>query len=200
VDRIALDTRAFRYIPNGITVLRLILVLPIAFSIVEESYVTAFLLFAISGFSDGLDGLIARRFGWVSAFGKLMDPVADKLMMMTTVLTLGLLGHFPVMLMVLIIVKDLTVLGGVFSYTTLAGFPSIQPNFPGKCTTAAQIFLLASVLLNLGFPGAFSGTLPELFFNVSFWIVAIMTAFDGVIYLWLWTQRLVDDPRWKESI
>ena len=65
----------------------------------------------------------------------------------------------------------------------------------GKWTTAAQIFLLASVLLNLGFPG----TLPELFFNVFFWIVAIMTSFDGVIYLWLWTLRLIDDPRWKES-
>jgi cardiolipin synthase len=187
---------ALRSIPNGITVLRLILVLPIVFSIVEESYITAFLLFAISGFSDGLDGFIARRYGWVSAFGKLIDPLADKLMMITTVLTLGLLGHFPVMLMVLIIVKDLTVLGGVFSYTTLAGFPSIQPNFLGKCTTAAQIFLLVTVLLNLGFPG----TLPELFFNLFFWMVAIMTSFDGVIYLWLWTLRLVDDPRWKESI
>jgi cardiolipin synthase len=191
-----MDSNALRSIPNGITVLRLILVLPIAFSIVEESYITAFLLFGVSGFSDGLDGFIARRYGWVSAFGKLIDPLADKLMMITTVLTLGLLGHFPVMLMVLIIVKDLTVLGGVFSYTTLAGFPSIQPNFLGKCTTAAQIFLLVSVLLNLGFPGM----LPELFFSVFFWIVAIMTSFDGVIYLWLWTLRLVDDPRWKESI
>ena len=187
---------ALRYIPNGITVLRLILVLPIAFSIIEQSYLTAFLLFTIAGLSDGLDGFIARRYGWVSAFGKLIDPLADKLMMITTVLTLGLLGHFPVMLMVLIIVKDLTVLGGVFSYTTLAGFPRIQPNFLGKCTTAVQILLLVSVLLNLGFPG----TLPELFFNVLFWIVALMTSFDGIIYLWLWTLRLVDDPRWKESI
>jgi cardiolipin synthase len=196
VDRISMDASALRYIPNGITVLRLILVLPIVFSIVEENYVAAFLLFAISGFSDGLDGFIARRFGWVSAFGKLIDPLADKLMMITTALTLGLLGHFPVMLMVLIIVKDLTMVGGVFSYTTLAGFPRIQPSFLGKCTTAAQILLLGGVLLNLGFPGA----LPELFFNIFFWIVAIMTSFDGIIYLWLWTLRLVDDPRWKESI
>jgi cardiolipin synthase len=191
-----IDTSALRYIPNGITALRLILVLPITFSIVEENYITAFLLFAISGFSDGLDGFIARRYGWVSAFGELIDPLADKLMMITTTLTLGLLGHFPVMLMVLIIVKDLTILGGVFPYMTLAGFPRIQPNFLGKCTTAAQIFLLVSVLSNLGFPGA----LPELFFNLFFWIVALMTSFDGVIYLWLWTLRLVDDPRWKEPI
>jgi cardiolipin synthase len=186
---------ALRYIPNGISVLRLVLVLPIAFLIIEENHIGAFLLLAVSGLSDGLDGFIARRYGWVTAFGKLIDPLADKLMMMTTTLTLGLLGQFPVMLMVLIIVKDLTILGGVFPYATLAGFPRIQPNFLGKFTTAAQIFLMVSVLLNLGFPG----TLPELFFNVFFWIVAIMTLFDGVIYLWLGTLRLVDDPRWKES-
>lgn len=185
---------ALRYIPNGISVLRLVLVLPIAFLIIEENHIGAFLLLAVSGLSDGLDGFIARRYGWVTAFGKLIDPLADKLMMMTTTLTLGLLGQFPVMLMVLIIVKDLTILGGVFRYTTLAGFPRIQPNFLGKCTTAAQMFLLVSVLLNLAFPG----TLPELFFDVFFWVVAIMTSFDGVIYLWLWTLRLIDDPRWKE--
>jgi len=186
---------ALRYIPNGISVFRLILVLPIAFLIIEENHVEAFLLFGIAGLSDGLDGFIARKYGWVSAFGKLIDPLADKLMMMTTTLTLGLLGQFPMMLMVLIIVKDLTILGGVFPYTILAEFPKIQPNFLGKCTTAAQIFLLVSVLLNLGFPG----TLPEIFFRVFFWIVAIMTSCDGVIYVWLWTLRLVDDPRWKES-
>ena len=186
---------ALRYIPNGISLLRLALVLPIAFLIIEENHTGAFLLLAVSGLSDWLDGFIARRYEWVSAFGKLIDPLADKLMMITTTLTLGLLGQFPMMLMVLIIVKDLTILGGLFPYTTLAGFPRIQPNFLGKCTTAAQIFLLVSVLLNMGFPG----TLPELFFNVFFWIVAIMTLFDGVIYLWLGTLRLVDDPRWKES-
>ena len=185
---------ALRYIPNGISVLRLVLVLPIAFLIIEENHIGAFLLLAVSGLSDGLDGFIARRYGWVTAFGKLIDPLADKLMMMTTTLTLGLLGQFPVMLMVLIIVKDLTILGGFFPYTILAGFPRIQPNFLGKGTMAAQIFLLASVLLNLVFPG----TLPELFFDVFFWVVAIMTSFAGVIYLWLWTLRLIDDPRWKE--
>jgi cardiolipin synthase len=174
---------------------RLVLVLPIVFLIIDENHIGAVVLFAISGISDGLDGFIARRFGWVSAFGKLIDPLADKLLIMSTTLTVSLLGHFPVMLAVLIVVKDLTMLGGVFPYTTLAGFPRIQSNFLGKCTTFAQICLLASVLLNLGLPS----TLPEPFFNFFFWIVAIMTSFDGVIFFWLWTLRLVDDPRWKES-
>ena len=113
---------------------------------------------------------------------------------MTTTLTLGLRGNF--LMMALAIVKDLAIFGGIIPYTTLAGLPKIKPNFLDKCTTAARVFLLVSVLLSLCFPGTF----PELFLNVFFWIVATMTLFDGVSYHWLWTLRLVDDPRWKESI
>ncbi len=183
-------------IPNAITVLRLVLVLPIAFSILEGHYITTLILFTIAGLSDGFDGFLARRYGWESAFGKLIDPLADKLMMIVTTLTLGVLGHFPLMLMVLIIVKDITILGGVFAYTTLAGFPRIQPTWLGKCTTAVQILLLVAVLLNLSYPAL----LPDLLFTVWFWIVAVMTALDGISYLWIWTARLADDPRWKDSI
>ena len=185
----------YRFIPNVITVARLVLVLPTAFCMVEEMYLASFVLFTWSGLSDGLDGFLARRFGWETTFGKLIDPLADKLMMITAVLTLGLLGHFPLMLMILIIVKDLAILGGVFAYTTLAGFPKIQPTWLGKVTTASQIILLMAVMLNLGYPGV----LPGVFFVIWFWVVIVMTAFDGMSYLWIWTARLVEDPRWKET-
>ena len=185
-----------RHIPNAITVTRLILVLPIAFFIVEEAYGLALVLFTISGLSDGLDGFLARRYGWVSTFGRLIDPLADKLMMVTTTIVLGSLDHFPVMLVMLIVTKDLAILGGVFSYTSLAGFPKIQPNLLGKLTTAAQIVLIVLVLLKLSQPGL----LPTDFFAVWFWLVAVMTVFDGVYYLGLRTARLAEDPRWKETM
>ena len=185
-----------RSIPNIITIVRLVLVLPIAFFIVESQFVTALALFALAGLSDGLDGWIARRYQWVSAFGKLIDPLADKLLMIVTTLTLGLLDYFPLMLTVLIISKDLAVLGGVFAYTTLAGFPKIQPSLLGKITTAGQILLLASLLLNLSFPGL----VPLWFFEIWFWVVALTTALDGMSYLWLWTHKLANDHRWSESL
>ena len=184
-----------RYIPNAITIVRLLLVLPIAFAIVSELYLVALVLFTVSGASDGLDGFLARRYDWESTFGRLIDPLADKLLMITTALTLGTMGHFPLMLMLLIIVKDVAIIGGVFSYTSLAGFPSIQPNWLGKVTTACQIVLLVSVLLGLCFPAL----LPEIFYDVWFWLVAGLTLLDGVLYLWVWTGRLARDPRWKES-
>ena len=185
-----------RHLPNAITMTRLLLVLPIAFCIMEGSFLVALVLFTVSGFSDGLDGLLARRYNWVSAFGKLIDPLADKLMMMVTTLILGLQEHFPVMLMLLIITKDLAILGGVFSYTTLAGFPSIKPTLLGKVTTALQIVLLLSVLINL----SFAGFLPGELYLVLYWIVAILTVLDGSSYLWIWTDKLARDPRWKETI
>ena len=185
-----------RHIPNAITITRLILVLPIAFFIIEETYGLALVLFAISGVSDGMDGFLARRYGWVSAFGRLIDPLADKLMMITTAIVLGSLDHFPIMLVTLIVTKDLAILGGVFSYTSLAGLPKIQPNLLGKLTTAAQIVLIVLVLLNLSLHGSLSADL----FDVWFWVVAVMTVFDGIFYLWIWTVRLAEDPRWKETM
>ena len=159
-----------RHLPNAITITRLILVLPIAFLIVEETYVLALVLFAVSGISDGLDGFLA--------------------------IVLGSLDHFPIMLVILIVAKDLAILGGVFSYTSLAGLPKIQPNLLGKLTTAAQIVLIILVLLNL----STHGSLSEHLFDVWFWVVAVMTVFDGIFYLWLWTARLAEDPRWKETL
>ena len=191
-----MSSSPFRHLPNSITVVRLVLVLPIALLIVEGRFLPALLLFMMAGFSDGLDGWLARRYGWVSTFGRLFDPLADKLMMMTTTLALGLTGHFPLMLMVLIVTKDLVILGGVFSYTTLAGFPKIQPNWLGKVNTAAQILLLTAVLLELSLPGV----VPAGLFSFWFWLVTLMTAIDGISYLWIWTIRLAEDPRWKETI
>ena len=98
------------------------------------------------------------------------------------------------MLIILIVMKDLAILGGVFSYTSLAGFPQIQPNPLGKFTTAAQIVLILLVLLNLSINGLVSNDLSRSWI----WFVAMMTVFDGIFYLWLWSARLAEDLRWKE--
>ena len=189
-----------KHLPNAITIIRLLLVLPIAYLILENRFLPALVLFAMAGLSDGLDGFLARRYGWVTTFGRLIDPLADKLMMMTTTLALGLTGHFPLMLMILVLAKDLAILGGVFSYTTLAGFPTIRPTLLGKVTTASQIVLLVSVLVELAGPGLLAGLLFKDWFTAGCWIVTILTIGDGISYLWIWTTRLARDPRWKEII
>ena len=190
----------YSYIPNGITILRLLLTGPVIFFIINADYFVALVLFTACGLSDALDGFLARRNGWESAFGKLIDPLADKFMMIATSLTLGLLDLFPLTLMVLIIAKDVAILVGVFSYTALAGFPDVQPTRLGKITTAFQITLLATVLFDLSWPAFLASFfLESWFWLLYFWIVAILTSLDGVSYLWVWTRRLVQDPRRKDS-
>ncbi len=181
-----------RHIPNFITTLRLLLIPPTCMSLYEGRADLALAMFAIAGLSDGLDGYLARRFNWVSAFGKLIDPVADKLLMLVTTITLTVIGEFPVMLLFLMIAKDLAVIGGVFGYTSLAGFPEISPIRAGKITTFLQILLVIYLMLCL-VPGSFVSTawLPALF-----WLVGIVTFINGILYLWIWTNKLTEDPRW----
>ncbi len=184
-----------RHVPNLITILRLLLVIPIVVSLHERDFEVALVLFALAGVSDGLDGLLARWFGWVTPFGKLIDPVADKLLLLATTISLGILGYFPLMLMFLMIAKDLATIGGLMAYTLLAGFPEIRPTFLGKLTTTLQILLVIGIIVGLiiEHPWLAAG-LP-----VLVWVVAGATLIDGAAYLWLWTAKLAEDGRWRRA-
>jgi cardiolipin synthase (CMP-forming) len=184
------------HIPNAISIFRLLLVLPITVAIVENEYFVGFLLFSIAGISDGLDGYIARKYDWVTAFGEIMDPLADKLLLLATAATLGLLGHIPVMVFFLMIAKDLAVIGGVLAYTVLAGFPELRPITVGKVTTVLQILLIGYVLITLVADLPFVAMLTP----ILVWLVALFTILDGSTYLWLWTGKLARDPRWLQAV
>ena len=183
-----------KYLPNTVSIMRLLLILPISVLMLEGNYLSAFVLFTLAGLSDGIDGWLARTFGWVSAFGKIIDPVADKLLMIVTTVTLGVLDQIPMILVFLIIAKDLAVIGGVLVYTVLAGFPLVKPIFIGKFTTVAQLLLLGCLMFSQVITEAWleAFVLPALI-----WIVVVSTILDGCIYLWVWTRKLSVDPRWN---
>lgn len=182
-----------RHLPNLITMFRLVLVIPIVVSIYEGAYEIALILFVIAGLSDGLDGWLARWFEWVSPFGKFMDPVADKLLLLATTITLTVIGHFPLMLMFLMIVKDLAIITAIFAYALLAGFPEIRPILIGKSTTTLQMLLIVCIILDLIVQHPWLiASLP-----VLTWIVACITLLDGIVYLWYGTAALARDARWR---
>ncbi len=185
----------FPLIPNAISIFRLLLVLPIAVAIIEGEFIFSLTLFCIAGISDGLDGYLARKYGWVTAFGKIIDPLADKLLLLVTTVTLGLLGYFPMMVLFLMVAKDLAVVGGMLVYTVLAGFPEVRPITIGKVTTVLQILLIGYIMITLiaGMP------VVSMFMSILVWVVVIATILDGCSYLWLWTNKLARDPRWKQA-
>ena len=99
------------HLPNIISFLRILLVAPIVWALLNHRYDLAVVLFVIAGISDGVDGYLAKRFGWESRFGGVLDAIADKLLLVSTFIVLWLLAVFPLWLVALIILRDLFIVG-----------------------------------------------------------------------------------------
>jgi len=84
-----------RHLPNLISMLRILMVPPVAWLIVEQHYALALGLFVVAGVSDGVDGFLAKHYGWTSRLGSILDPLADKLLLSVSFVTLAWLGHLP---------------------------------------------------------------------------------------------------------
>lgn len=135
-----------RSLPNLITAARLALVPFVVWGIVREAWGAAFLLFAVAGLSDGIDGFLARRYGLTSRLGAILDPLADKALMLAVLVSLTLAGLVPAWFPALLIARDtLMVLGA--GLARLAGRPLETPPLRvGKLNTAGQIAFLAWLL------------------------------------------------------
>ena len=133
-----------KHIPNILTLFRFVLVPVIAFFLFEENYITAIILIAISCFTDILDGYIARKFNFISDFGKLMDPVADKITQIVLLAVLVVQGIIHVWLLLVIVIKDFVMItGGFFFY---AKDLVVSSNYLGK---AATVCLYFAILLSM---------------------------------------------------
>lgn len=135
-----------RHIPNLITLIRMILVAPIVVALLRDDLVMATVLFAAAAVSDGIDGFLARRFGWRSSLGSILDPLADKALLVTMFITLGLLGKLPRWLMAAAIARDVVILVGALAYRWRIGRLTAHPSAVSKLNTACQaLFILALV-------------------------------------------------------
>ena len=101
-----------RDIPNLITLLRMILVLPIIWLLAHGYFVESLYLFALAGMSDGLDGFLAKRMGWQSRLGSILDPLADKMLLVSTTIMLAWVGLIPLWLVGVIVLRDLLIVVG----------------------------------------------------------------------------------------
>lgn len=101
-----------KHIPNALTVLRFLLIPAIVITCFEEEYILAIVILTISGLTDILDGTIARKFGLISDFGKLMDPLADKFTQISLLATLFIKGIIPVWILVIVVLKEFCMVSG----------------------------------------------------------------------------------------
>jgi cardiolipin synthase len=170
----------------------LVRILTIPFFIVflaYHRYLEALIIFAIGGFTDFLDGLAARRMNQQTALGAYLDPVADKLLVITSFIMLGVIGGIPVWLAVLVVARDvLIVVGFVIIYVLVEERFEAKPTRVGKWSTTFQLLTLAVALTLLYDPGLFSVRVLEVFFAAT----AITTVLSGCQYLYrglLWLQH-----------
>lgn len=178
------------YIPNSITFLRILLVAPLLVAMAVGDYGLALALFVVAGVSDALDGFLAKRFHWESRLGALLDPLADKLLMVASYLMLGAQGHLPLWLVAVVIGRDVVILLGAGTYRLLFGGLEMAPRLPSKANTFLQIVLVAVVLLALC-----CGPAAEGLHTALIAAVLVSSIWSGIDYVWVWTRHAVERGR-----
>ena len=176
------------FIPNLISVLRILLVVPTIYFLAGHQHSYALLIFFVAGLSDGLDGFLARRFGWTSRLGSFLDPMADKLLMTASYFMLGWLGHLPVWLVGVVIGRDLVIVIGALAYRFLIKDITMKPLFISKLNTVMQIFLVLLMLFSLsGLP--MSEVVPALLVQITIYTVLTTAVLSGLSYIIIWSHR-----------
>ncbi len=173
-----------RDIPNLISVLRILLVVPVVYLLLQRRFREAMLLFFIAGVSDALDGFLARRFDWRSRLGGILDPLADKVLLVSVFLCLGWLGALPWWLVALVILRDLVIVGGALAYHFTVERLEAEPSLVSKLNTTLQILLALAVVYDLGF-----SELPKLLLWGLIYLVTLTTLLSGIDYVVNWSRR-----------
>ena len=172
------------WIPNAISLLRIVLIAPILYLIVVGDFGWALALFFLAGFSDGLDGYLAVRFGWQSRLGALLDPAADKLLITGMFVTLAWSGEIPVWLAAIVILRDVVIVAGALAYNYLVRPVPGEPTRISKLNTALQMLFVLFVLSRAGF-----GWPDEITITLLGAAILVTVVISGVDYVWSWSRR-----------
>ena len=174
-------------IPNSISLLRICLVPLVVWLIITDQIVAAFAVFVLAGLSDAVDGFIAKRYAMKTVLGSYLDPLADKLLLVSIYIALGLLGELPSWLVILIVSRDILIVAG-FILSWILDHPfSIDPAFISKINTAIQIVLAAVVLGDMGFNLNLNGIRSALIF-----VTGTLTLLSASTYLLAWLRHMSD--------
>ncbi len=177
-------------IPNLISVLRMILVAPVAWFLLTQRYTEALFTFFVAGISDGVDGYLAKRFGWRSRLGTILDPLADKLLLVTTYVVLGWLEVLPLWLVAAVVARDVVVFGGALAFHYLVGRYELTPSWISKLNTVMQIVLAVATVASLGIL-----PLPPGMMEALIYVVFATTVLSGADYVWTWGRRAYHQAR-----
>jgi cardiolipin synthase len=173
-------------LPNLICILRIVLAVPVVWCLVHDHFGLTLFLFGVAAMSDGLDGYLAKRFGWTSETGKVLDPVADKLLLVSVFVTLTLLGLVPLWLALVAVARDLVIGIGAGIYRWLFGPLEGQPTRPSKLNTVLQLAYVLAVVGNAATP-----VIPPWLVIALGAAVLVTTVVSGVDYVTIYVRKAV---------
>jgi cardiolipin synthase len=178
-------------IPNIITLGRILLVPVIMWAIASNQMEIAFAIFVVAGVSDAVDGFLAKRFNMASELGALLDPLADKALLVSIFVTLGILGAVPIWLVILVVSRDIMIVGAVIVSWLFNKPVPMKPLLVSKLNTGAQVGFAALVLAALGF--GFDSSPYDTLLMVA---IAVLTLVSVSFYLVEWVRHMSTiDPK-----
>jgi len=190
-------------VPNLLTVFRMVLIPVFVSLLFYQRFVSALGIFILAGITDGLDGLLARRFNQKSQLGTILDPIADKLMLVTSFVVLSMRSVFPQPLpshlpvpfwvTVAVISRDVFILVGAAAINIVTGFRGFRPSMLGKINTVVQIFAIAIIIFAASVPYGTGYYLPTLYTTV--FAFAVLSGAHYVFFV----SRLVNEDRRSEA-
>lgn len=179
------NLRNFGSLPNMLTLARLILTPVVITMVAADRWVEAFAAFALAGVTDALDGWLAKKFDLRTEIGAMLDPIADKALLVSLYVALGVAQAIPPALAILVVSRDMMIVGGVVLAWVWDNPVKIRPLFISKANTAAQIAFVTAVLASKAF-----GFSLGPFFPIGVWTVAALTLASAIAYLARWFKHM----------
>ncbi len=174
-------------VPNMMTFTRILCTPLLVILLAKDQYLFALGVFTFAGITDGLDGLWARGFNQRTRLGAYLDPIADKLLLMASFISLAVLGIMPSWLSVVVITRDVLIVLGIAVFTITAMPVEIKPSLVSKLTTGIQLATVFWTLLDL------KGADAHFFWQTLLWATAALTVVSGLHYIYIGMRTLQAD-------
>jgi len=185
----------WKQLPNIITSIRLLLLIPLSYFLVVEEYQAALIIFFIAGSSDALDGFLAKRYNWVSRLGSILDPIADKALLVITMAILTLNQKISLLLFSCVAIRDIYIIAGAYFYYKQIGPFNMQPSLISKFNTLAQILLVTVILVSLGYKQIPEPVIPALV------LVVYLTVISSTLhYSFVWGRKYLNARKSENQI
>ena len=160
------------------------MVIPVVWALLEDYFGLAMILFAVAGASDGLDGFLAKHYHWESRLGSILDPLADKLLLVASFASLVWLELLPASLLWLVLGRDIVIVVGGLAYHYLLGQFTLLPLWSSKTNTLFQILLVLGVII-----GHYADLAIAFWIDIGTWLVVASVLISGMEYVIVWGRK-----------